>query len=29
MLDSRLSRYVFLDADDFRIRDFARTGKMR
>ncbi len=26
ILDSRLSRYVFVDADDFRIREFSRTG---
>ena len=25
MLDSRLSRYVFIDAEDFRVRDFSRN----
>lgn len=29
MLDSRLSRYVFIDADDFRLREFTRSGEMR
>ena len=26
MLDSRLSRYVFIDADDFRVRGFGRSA---
>ncbi|MEZ4665302.1 MAG: ATP-binding protein [Thermomicrobiales bacterium] len=29
MLDSRLSRYVFLDAEDYRLRDFSRSSGMR
>jgi DNA replication protein DnaC len=29
MLDSRLSRYVFIEAEDFRVRDFSRPGGMR
>jgi DNA replication protein DnaC len=29
MLDSRLSRYLFLDADDYRVRGFSRPGSGR
>ncbi len=29
MLDSRLSRYLFLDADDYRVRGFSRPGSRR
>ena len=29
MLDSRLSRYVFLDADDYRVRGFSRPTNRR
>ena len=29
MLDSRLARYVFIDADDYRVRGFSRSGNGR
>ena len=29
MLDSRLSRYVFLDAEDYRVRGFSRSNGQR
>lgn len=29
MLDSRLARYVFVDADDYRVRDFSRSNGNR
>jgi hypothetical protein len=29
MLDSRLSRYLFIEADDYRVRGFSRSSSGR